>query len=60
MEITFQSRAIAFAKAPICKRKHHIWGPEQELVITLPPAGFSAPLELCLRRGFEFLMLRLF
>lgn len=42
IEVHFKTEEGAFAKAQICKRKHLIWGTEQELIITLPPASFSA------------------
>lgn len=42
IEVRFKTAEGAFAKAQICKRKHLIWGTEQELIVTLPPASFSA------------------
>lgn len=42
MEVWSKTEGVAFAKAQICKGKYCIWGPEQELVLTLPPASFCA------------------
>lgn len=42
IKVHFKTEEGALAKAQICKRKHLIWGTEQELIVTLPPASFSA------------------
>lgn len=57
IEVHFKTEEGAFAKAQICKRKHLIWGTEQDPMVTLPPAvsllcevGGFAPLELLWKR----------